>query len=136
MEKLAANLLEELNCENVFTIPVFGGIGVSESTVVTWVIMAVLTLLAWLCPVSCHSPCLHRIFECNRTVWIQAADKGYERHSRTCADEHHPDRGIRHTGKGSKEMAEELCRTGSDHYADQYHGSRDPSAVAVHATVW
>ena len=46
MEKLAANLLEELNCENVFTIPVFGGIGVSESTVVTWVIMAVLTLLA------------------------------------------------------------------------------------------
>ena len=48
MEKLAANLLEELNCENVFTIPVFGGIGVSESTVVTWVIMAVLTLLAWL----------------------------------------------------------------------------------------
>ena len=174
MEKLAANLLEELNCENVFTIPVFGGIGVSESTVVTWVIMAVLTLLAWLmtrnlkvdhiskrqaavesavlwlngfvegmigkrktvCPVSCHSPCLHRIFECNRTVWIQAADKGYERHSRTCADEHHPDRGIRHTGKRSKEMAEELCRTGSDHYADQHHGGRDPSAVAVHATVW
>ena len=32
-------------------------------------------------------------------------------------------------------MAEELCRTGSDHYADQYHGSRDPSAVAVYAVV-
>ncbi|MDD2979749.1 MAG: F0F1 ATP synthase subunit A [Hespellia sp.] len=38
--------MEELNCETVFTIPVFGGIGVSESTVVTWIIMAALTVLA------------------------------------------------------------------------------------------
>lgn len=49
MEKLAENLLEELTCEDVFTIPVFGGIGISESTVMTWVIMAVLVLLSvWL----------------------------------------------------------------------------------------
>lgn len=49
MEKLAENLLEELACEDVFTIPLFGGIGVSESTVMTWIIMAVLVLLAiWL----------------------------------------------------------------------------------------
>ena len=27
------SLLEELNCETVFTIPVFGGIGVSEAVV-------------------------------------------------------------------------------------------------------
>ena len=33
------SLLEELNCETVFTIPVFGGIGVSEAVVVTWIIM-------------------------------------------------------------------------------------------------
>ncbi|MDO4324133.1 MAG: F0F1 ATP synthase subunit A [Lachnospiraceae bacterium] len=49
MEKLAANLLEELTCETVFTIPVLGGIGVAESTVITWVIMALLVLLSlWL----------------------------------------------------------------------------------------
>ena len=34
--------MEELNCETTFTIPVFGGIPVAESVVVTWVIMAVL----------------------------------------------------------------------------------------------
>lgn len=48
MENLASSLLEELNCETVFTISVLGGIEIAESTVITWVIMAVLTLLAWL----------------------------------------------------------------------------------------
>ena len=48
MENLASSLLEELNCETVFTIPVLGGIEIAESTVITWVIMAVRTLLAWL----------------------------------------------------------------------------------------
>lgn len=46
MENLAENLLEELTCEDVFTIPILGGIGISESTVITWVVMAVLVLLA------------------------------------------------------------------------------------------
>lgn len=36
--------MEELNCETAFTIPVFGGIPVAESVVVTWIIMAVLLL--------------------------------------------------------------------------------------------
>lgn len=44
MERLAANLLEELTCETVFTIPIFGGIAVAESTVITWAIMAILVL--------------------------------------------------------------------------------------------
>lgn len=48
MERLAANLLEELTCETVFTIPLFGGIAIAESTVITWVIMAVLVLAACL----------------------------------------------------------------------------------------
>ena len=39
---MTEKLLEELNCKTVFTIPVFGGIGVAESVVVTWIIMAVL----------------------------------------------------------------------------------------------
>ena len=46
MEDLASKLLEELNCETVFTIPVLGGIGVSESVVVTWIIMAMLIIFS------------------------------------------------------------------------------------------
>lgn len=36
--------MEEMSCETVFTIPVLGGIPVNESVVVTWIIMAALTL--------------------------------------------------------------------------------------------
>ena len=43
-ENLAEKLMEELNCETVFTLPVLGGI--SESVVVTWIIMAVLVILS------------------------------------------------------------------------------------------
>lgn len=46
MEKLAHSLLEELNVETIFTIPLFGGIPVSESVVVTWIAMAVLIVIA------------------------------------------------------------------------------------------
>lgn len=46
MEDLAKNLMEELECETVFTIPAFGGIDISESVVVTWIIMAVLIVAA------------------------------------------------------------------------------------------
>lgn len=45
-EELAEKLLEELNCETVFTIPIFGGIPIAESVVVTWIIMATLVLLS------------------------------------------------------------------------------------------
>lgn len=40
--------MEELNCETVFAIPVFGGIGVAESVVVTWIIMGILVLVSLL----------------------------------------------------------------------------------------
>jgi F-type H+-transporting ATPase subunit a len=45
-EELAEKLLEELNCETVFTIPIFGGIPIAESVVVTWVIMLALTVIS------------------------------------------------------------------------------------------
>ncbi len=48
MGSLTESLLEELNCETVFTIPILGGIGVSESVVVTWIIMAVMVLVAFI----------------------------------------------------------------------------------------
>lgn len=44
MDALVSNLVEELNCEVLFKIPLFGGIPVTESVVVTWIIMAVLLL--------------------------------------------------------------------------------------------
>ena len=39
MDALVNSLMEELNCETVFTIPIFGGIPIYESVVVTWIIM-------------------------------------------------------------------------------------------------
>ena len=44
MDALVENLLEELNCETVFTIPILGGIPVSEAVVVTWIIMGIVIL--------------------------------------------------------------------------------------------
>ncbi|MGN1147505.1 MAG: F0F1 ATP synthase subunit A [Lachnospiraceae bacterium] len=46
MGDLATELLDQLECKTAFTIPLFGGIGVAESVVITWVIMAVMFLLA------------------------------------------------------------------------------------------
>lgn len=43
-ENLTEHLIQELNCDTVFTVPVFGGISVNESTVITWIIMAALVL--------------------------------------------------------------------------------------------
>lgn len=43
-DELVNELLEQLDCKTMFTIPVFGGIEVSESVVVTWIIMAVMTI--------------------------------------------------------------------------------------------
>ena len=48
MDSLSEALMEELNCETVFTIPLFGGIDVAESVVVTWIIMAVLMVASLL----------------------------------------------------------------------------------------
>lgn len=42
MDGLVEALMEELNCNVVFTIPLFGGIDVMESVVVTWMIMGIL----------------------------------------------------------------------------------------------
>ena len=44
MGSLAEELMNELNCETAFTIPVFGGIPGPESVVATWIIMAFLVV--------------------------------------------------------------------------------------------
>ncbi|MGN1023573.1 MAG: F0F1 ATP synthase subunit A [Lachnospiraceae bacterium] len=49
MKSMASELVERLNVDTAFTIPLFGGIPVAESVVITWVVMAILVLLAiWL----------------------------------------------------------------------------------------
>lgn len=48
LNDLAQNLIEELQCETVFTIPILGGIPVSEAVVVTWIIMAVLVVVSFI----------------------------------------------------------------------------------------
>lgn len=53
MEKLAESLLEELNVETVFTLPIFGGIPITESIVVTWIVMAVMIFGAYLLGRDC-----------------------------------------------------------------------------------
>lgn len=45
MGNLGEKLIEELQCETVFSI---GGIGISESVVVTWIIMAVVLIVCLL----------------------------------------------------------------------------------------
>lgn len=46
---MAEELIQQLNVETAFTIPIFGGIEIYESVVITWIIMAVLVVLAiWL----------------------------------------------------------------------------------------
>lgn len=48
MKTLSENLIHELSCETVFTLPIFGGISINESTVITWGIILVLGLLSFL----------------------------------------------------------------------------------------
>lgn len=45
MEEFAHELMSKLECKNAFEIPMFGGIPVPESVVVTWGIMAILMIL-------------------------------------------------------------------------------------------
>ena len=44
MDGLVESLMEELNCNVVFTIPLFGGIDVLESVVVTWIITGIINV--------------------------------------------------------------------------------------------
>lgn len=46
MKGMAAELVERLNVDTAFTIPVFGGIDIAESVVISWVVIAILTALA------------------------------------------------------------------------------------------
>lgn len=44
MDKLVAEIQESLAVQTAFTIPVFGGIDITETVVITWIIMAVMVI--------------------------------------------------------------------------------------------
>lgn len=46
MDAFQETLVEELGNKTAFTIPLLGGIPVAESVVVSWIVMAVLVILA------------------------------------------------------------------------------------------
>lgn len=46
MGNLSEKLMEELESKTAFTIPIFGGIPIADSCVVTWIIMAVIVILS------------------------------------------------------------------------------------------
>lgn len=46
MGDLSEKLMEELESKTAFTIPIFGGIPIADSCVVTWIIMAVIVILS------------------------------------------------------------------------------------------
>ena len=48
MGDLSAELMKELNCDVVFEIPIFGGIPIYESIVVSWIIIAAILVAALL----------------------------------------------------------------------------------------
>lgn len=48
LEEFKQSLISELGNETAFTIPIFGGIPVADSVVVTWIIMALLVVISLL----------------------------------------------------------------------------------------
>lgn len=47
MGNMVEELQSQLNCETVFTIPIFGGLAVDEGVVVTWIIIVFLAVLCF-----------------------------------------------------------------------------------------
>lgn len=75
MGNLGETLMEELNCETVFTI---GGIGISESVVVTWIIMAVVLLACLLVTrnLKVEHPGRRQLLLEHAVTWIQGIGEG------------------------------------------------------------
>lgn len=75
MGNLGETLMEELNCETVFSI---GGIGISESVVVTWIIMAVFVLASVLLTrnLKVEHPGRGQLMLEYAVTWLQGVGKG------------------------------------------------------------
>ena len=75
MGNLGETLMEELNCETVFSI---GGIGIAESVVVTWIIMAVVVAASILLTrnLKVEHPGRGQLMLEYAVTWLQGIGKG------------------------------------------------------------
>ena len=75
MGNLGEALREELNCESAFTI---GGIGISESVVVTWIIMAGILIASLLLTrnLKVENPGKRQLFLEHVITWLQGIGEG------------------------------------------------------------
>ena len=86
MDELSQSLMSELNCETVFTLPVFGGIPILESVVVTWIIMAFVFIVCVLLTrnLSVEQPTRRQIVLEGAVSWLYNFFKGIMSESCTC----------------------------------------------------
>ena len=75
MGDLGATLIKELNCETAFTI---GGIGISESVVVTWIMMAVVLVVSLIVThgLKVEYPGRGQLLLENAVTWLQGIGEG------------------------------------------------------------
>ena len=75
MGDLGATLIKELNCETAFTI---GGIGISESVVVTWIMMAVVLVGSLIVThgLKVEHPGRGQLLLENAVTWLQGIGEG------------------------------------------------------------
>lgn len=75
MGNLGEALREELNCESAFTI---GGIGISESVAVTWIIMAGILIASLLLTrnLKVENPGKRQLFLEHAVTWLQGIGEG------------------------------------------------------------
>ena len=75
MGDLGATLIKELNCETAFTI---GGIGISESVVVTWIMMAVVLVVSLIVThgLKVEHPGRGQLLLESAVTWLQGIGEG------------------------------------------------------------
>ena len=76
MGDLGATLIKELNCETAFTI---GGIGISESVVVTWIMMAVVFVVSLIVThgLKVEHPGRGQLLLENAVTWLQGIGEAF-----------------------------------------------------------
>ena len=75
MDNLGETLMEELNCETVFTI---GNIDISEAVVVTWIIMAFVVVVSILLTrnLKVEHPGRGQLMLEQAVTWVQGVGEG------------------------------------------------------------
>ena len=75
---MAQELVEKLQVQKAFTIPIFGGIDIYESLLITWVVMAILIVLSlWLTShMSVEHPSKKQLFVESAVTWLDNFVKG------------------------------------------------------------